>query len=157
MLWKRFRVLILVTTLASAIGCKRNSAEPAPVKKTVAPATVDATQNASENVQQDRESVSPAAEVEGDAQGAAAWAAGMCAKCHTSNGKGGPRAPDLTDNEWLHCDGTVGGIRAVLLSGVPRDKFHDPSRPFEMNPVTNLVPDEKDLNALAVYVHRLSR
>lgn len=84
------------------------------------------------------------------------FATGMCAKCHADDGTGSDRAPDLTDDEWLHCDGSVDGILAVLKSGVPKDKLVDPSRPFGMNPVTNLVKDDAALQALAEYVHGLS-
>ncbi len=90
-------------------------------------------------------------------RGAEAFAAGSCAKCHMKTGRGGERGPDLTDDQWDHCDGSVAGILAVLKSGVPREKLRDPNRPFAMNPVTRLVPDEEDLAALAAYVWTLSR
>jgi mono/diheme cytochrome c family protein len=88
------------------------------------------------------------------AAGMAAWEQGMCSKCHGAAGEGGSRAPDLTDGEWIHCDGSVAGIRQVLVTGVPKDQMKDPSRPFAMNPATNLV---SDIDALAEYVASLSR
>ena len=100
------------------------------------------------------EAVSPSPEQL--ARGANAFERGMCAKCHHEDGKGGKRAPDLTDAEWLHCDGTITGILQVLHTGVSKDCLKDPTRPFAMNPVKNLVPNEQDLNALAAYVWSLS-
>lgn len=91
------------------------------------------------------------------ARGLKAYGVGFCAKCHQADGRGGGRGPDLTDSSWLHCDGSIAGIRGVLLTGVPQEKLKDPSRPFSMNPVTNLIPDEKQLSDLAVYVHSLSQ
>lgn len=90
------------------------------------------------------------------ARGAAAWETGMCAKCHADDATGGDRAPDLTDDQWLHGTGSLDEIRALLDTGVPRDRLVDPSRPFPMNPVTRLVPDPADLDALAAYVLSLS-
>ena len=89
-------------------------------------------------------------------RGAEAWAMGMCSKCHRDDGTGGKRAPNLTDDVWLHCDGSVEGIRSVIVSGVPRDKLKNPDRPFAMNPATNLIKDQKLIDALATYVHALS-
>ena len=86
------------------------------------------------------------------ARGAAAWERGMCSKCHGEEGRGGARAPDLTDDQWLHCDGSVEGILQVLRRGVPKSELKDSTRPFAMNPVSNLVPDADDLAALAAYV-----
>lgn len=90
------------------------------------------------------------------ARGAQAWSTGMCSKCHGVAAKGGIRAPDLTDDTWLHIDGSVPAIRALLVTGVPRDRLIVPDRPFPMNPVPRLVPDEDALDALAVYVAHLS-
>jgi mono/diheme cytochrome c family protein len=90
------------------------------------------------------------------ALGLRAWDQGKCSKCHGANGKGGPRAPDLTDDQWIQCDGSIEGIQTVLNSGVPKERLHDPSRPFQMNPATNLIKDEQSIAALAAYVWSLS-
>jgi len=90
-------------------------------------------------------------------RGAAAYNLGQCAKCHQQDGRGGARGPDLTDAEWLHCDGTVEGIRKVLVTGVPQNKLKDPNRPFQMNPATNLITDDSQLTDLAAYVQSLGR
>lgn len=91
------------------------------------------------------------------ARGLTAYGVGQCSKCHSSGGRGGQRGPDLTDNEWLHGNGSIEAIRKVLISGVPKDKIKDSNRTFGMNPVTNLIPDDKQITDLAIYVHSLSQ
>ncbi len=91
------------------------------------------------------------------ARGAAAYQTGMCFKCHGDDGTGGVRGPNLTDDEWLHADGSVESIQRILRSGVPRDQLKDPGRPFAMNPATNLITDDEAIDALAVYVAQLHR
>lgn len=91
------------------------------------------------------------------ARGAKEFAARGCAKCHLANGQGGVRGPSLIDNVWEHCDGSIKGVSAVLLSGVPQNKLKDPTRPFAMNPVSGLVRGSKELEDLATYVHSLSQ
>jgi len=90
-------------------------------------------------------------------RGAEAYILGQCAKCHQQTGRGGARGPDLTDAQWLHCDGTVEGIRKVLVTGVPQNKLKDANRPFPMNSATDLVTDDQQLTDLAAYVRSLSR
>lgn len=90
------------------------------------------------------------------ARGANVYKVAMCAKCHLANGRGGLRGPDLTDSQWLHCDGSIAGIRKVLVAGVPRTKLKDTSRPFGMNPATNLITDDQQITDLAVYTQSLS-
>jgi mono/diheme cytochrome c family protein len=87
--------------------------------------------------------------------GSVAFQTAMCVKCHGDDATGTKRAPDLTDDEWLHVDGSVEQIRALIVAGVPKDKLKDPDRPFAMNPVTNFIQDEKQIDALAAYVHSL--
>lgn len=90
------------------------------------------------------------------ALGATAYAKGMCAKCHGDDGRGTERGPDLTDDQWQHGDGSVAGILEVFRNGVPKEALADPSRPFGMNPVTTLIEDPAELDALAAYVWTLS-
>lgn len=91
------------------------------------------------------------------ARGLAAYGVGQCAKCHQSDGRGGPQAPNLTDKRWLHGDGSIKAIRKVLISGVPQSKVKDSSRTSGMNPATDLIPDDKQITDLAIYVHSLSQ
>jgi mono/diheme cytochrome c family protein len=88
------------------------------------------------------------------ARGADAYAVGFCAKCHGEQGTGTRRGPDLTDDQWDHCDGSTNGIRQVLVAGVPKSQLVDRSRPHAMNPATNRV-EEAELDALAEFVKSL--
>lgn len=80
-----------------------------------------------------------------------------CDKCHQAGGRGGPRAPSLADDKWLHCDGSIEGIKKVIMTGVPQNKMKDTTRPFPMRAARNLANNEKELADLAAYVHSLSR
>ena len=82
---------------------------------------------------------------------------GFCAKCHNAGGVGGERAPDLTDAEWTQCDGTVDGIRTVIISGVPKDKHSKPGYQFGMNSAAKMNLDDTTIDALATYIHSLSQ
>lgn len=90
------------------------------------------------------------------ALGREAFQTGMCFKCHRPDGTGSKRAPDLTDGEWSHCDGTIEGILGVIRHGVSKAEMVDSSRPFAMNPATNFIKDDDELLALAQYVWSLS-
>ncbi len=63
------------------------------------------------------DSVTPAMVAEGATlfQGA-----GICAACHGPDGTG-LTGPDLTDDEWLHSDGSYESIVERILAGVPAD------------------------------------
>ena len=63
------------------------------------------------------DSVTPAMVAEGATlfQGA-----GICAACHGPDGKG-LSGPNLTDEEWLHSDGSYESIVERILAGVPAD------------------------------------
>lgn len=79
-----------------------------------------------------------------------------CAICHTAEGTGSDKAPDLTDNEWLHSEGDLDGIRRTVWFGVSEEQIKDKSRPFEMNPGGGLDLDRDTLNAVAAYAWSLS-
>lgn len=80
-----------------------------------------------------------------------------CSNCHGNRGRGGRRGPDLTDDEWQHCNGSIEGIKKVILSGVPLNKLKDSTRSNHMKPAINLKTDKEQLNDLAIYVHSLSQ
>jgi len=49
--------------------------------------------------------------------------AGICMACHGMDAKGAPNlGPDLTDDEWLHGDGSFEAIVGQILEGVPLDQ-----------------------------------
>jgi mono/diheme cytochrome c family protein len=91
------------------------------------------------------------------AKGDTTFNTGFCQKCHQTGGVGGERAPDLTDSEWVHCDGTVEGIAKVINSGVPKDKLVNKSYPFNMRAASGMQLSEADVQALAAYVHSLGQ
>ncbi len=91
------------------------------------------------------------------ALGDAAFNDGFCQKCHNAGGIGGDRAPNLTDDEWVQCDGTIEGIRSVIISGVPEEKHSKPGYPFGMNGAAMMKLDDATVDALAAYVHSLSQ
>jgi putative heme-binding domain-containing protein len=44
---------------------------------------------------------------------------GLCSGCHGGAARGG-KGPDLTDQRWIHCDGTDDQIARVIRNGVPK-------------------------------------
>jgi mono/diheme cytochrome c family protein len=79
-------------------------------------------------------------------------AAGNCYTCHGPTGKGTPSGPDLTDGQWLDCDGSYESLVNVIAKGVPRPKRY----PIPMPPTGGvpLTPDQ--VRAAAAYVYSLS-
>lgn len=90
-------------------------------------------------------------------QGATLLAEGTCSRCHARDGSGTNLGPDLTDDEWLHGDGSLEAIRATIAAGVNREQIKDPSRRQPMEPMGRMMIDDDQLNALAAFVWSLSR
>ena len=90
-------------------------------------------------------------------QGAMLLAEGTCSRCHARDGSGTNLGPDLTDDEWLHGDGSLEAIRATIADGVARDQIKDPSRRQPMEPMGRMMIDDDQLDALAAFVWSLSR
>ncbi len=84
------------------------------------------------------------------------FAEGTCTRCHQEGGVGSPRAPDLTDGDWLHGDGSLAGIQDVIFWGVKKSELKDPERPFAMNPEGGMNLEWDEVRALAAYVWSLS-
>lgn len=74
-----------------------------------------------------------------------------CFTCHGQDAKGTPLAPDLTDAQWLHGDGSYSFIVNTVTSGVPTPKQY----PGPMLPMggASLTPDQ--VKAVTAYVHSL--
>jgi mono/diheme cytochrome c family protein len=81
---------------------------------------------------------------------------GSCTRCHREGAIGGERAPNLTDNQWDHGDGSLEAIRETIFWGVRRRDFKDPKRPFEMNPSGGMSLSWDEVRAVAAYVWSLS-
>jgi mono/diheme cytochrome c family protein len=91
------------------------------------------------------------------ATGSGIFNSGSCQRCHMQGGQGSERAPALTDDEWLHSDGDLEGIRATIISGVAEDEFKGGDHPYPMYAMGGMELDEDALNALAAYVWSLSQ
>lgn len=78
---------------------------------------------------------------------------GNCASCHGPEGAGNRVAPDLTDGEWLHGDGSLPAVESVVRTGVP-----DPiDSPVPMPPMGGAALSGEEVSAVSRYVHSLSR
>jgi len=77
---------------------------------------------------------------------------GLCQACHGPDAKGTALAPDLTDDVWLHGDGTVESIVQTVKAGVPQPKEH----PAPMPPMGGAQLTDAEIDAVARYVHSLS-
>jgi mono/diheme cytochrome c family protein len=83
---------------------------------------------------------------------------GACQRCHSKGGVGGQNGPVLTDNQWIHIDGSYDAIVRVVTTGVPKAAVKDSTRRFGMNPrggPMNLTDDQ--VRAVAAYVFSISR
>lgn len=84
---------------------------------------------------------------------------GTCVFCHGVGGRGDlERAPDLTDSEWLHSDGSYEGIVQTIFWGVKKSEMKAVTpRPFSMNPKGGMTLSPDEFQAVAAYVWSLSR
>lgn len=77
--------------------------------------------------------------------------AGLCAVCHGANGEGSI-GPDLTDDEWVHSDGSYDDIVRQILEGVPADKSKSG---VPMPPKGGATLTDEQVRAVAAYVWSL--
>lgn len=127
----------LLTTAAALIVASAPALAQAPSLDTIPPAQVSAMIRA----------------------GSATYNGGTCIFCHAPGGRGsGPRAPDLSDIEWLHSEGDVNGISQTIFWGVKTEdmKAMKP-RPRAMNPKGGMNITFPEVFALSVYVWSLSQ
>ncbi len=80
-------------------------------------------------------------------------AGALCWTCHGPDAKGMKGlGPDLTDKTWLHGDGTVEFVQALVKTGVRKPKKGaTPMPPFGGIPL-----NDSQIAAVATYVHSLS-
>ena len=79
---------------------------------------------------------------------------GLCHACHGPEAKGVPNlGADLSDDEWLHSDGSLEGILATIKQGVTGDKS---STGTLMPPKGGSSLSDDQLRAVATYVWSLS-
>jgi len=79
-----------------------------------------------------------------------------CVRCHGQNGIGGPRAPDLTDQNWIHVDGSYNAIVSLVTTGFTKAEQKDPRYPFTMNPRGGVQLTDDQIRAVSAYVWSLS-
>jgi cbb3-type cytochrome c oxidase subunit III len=79
-------------------------------------------------------------------------AGGTCTACHGQDAKGTAMAPDLTDNTWIHGDGSLSFIEHTVTTGVPQPKSH----PAPMPPMGGASLTPAQIKAVAAYVYSLS-
>ncbi len=91
------------------------------------------------------------------ARGSRLYHGNHCRKCHFSSAIGGPRAPSLADDKWLHCDGSIDGMKKVILAGVAKSAFKNQSRPDAMPAASQMGLSEADVEAIAAYLWMLGR
>lgn len=80
---------------------------------------------------------------------------GICVSCHGPSGEGIPNLGDnLTDDEWLHSDGSYEAIVETIMSGVTAEASTS-GVPMPPRAATNITDDQ--VRAAAAYVWTLSK
>jgi cbb3-type cytochrome c oxidase subunit III len=74
-----------------------------------------------------------------------------CFACHGPDAKGTQLAPNLTDAEWLHGDGTYDFIIKTVTDGVPTPK----NAPAPMAPKGGANLTDEQVRAVSAYVWSL--
>lgn len=77
---------------------------------------------------------------------------GNCATCHGPQGTGTRMGPDLTDAVWLHGDGSLRAIEAVVRTGVPEPA----EAPIPMPAMGGAALTPQEVTAVSGYVYSLS-
>jgi mono/diheme cytochrome c family protein len=107
---------------------------------------------AAETVSWESSAITPQMVALGDSLFHGLIGATSCQACHGADGKQATVAPDLTDAEWLHSDGSWEGIHTTIKSGVMSPKqFQSIMPPFGGAPLT--LPQSR---AVAAYVYKLA-
>lgn len=138
---------------ASADG-NGDTADAAPAQTQVTAAETDAevTEPADAMTQELPEGVTPAMVEEGKGIYSGA---GICMSCHGAAGEGIPNlGADLTDDEWLHIDGSYESIVQNILEGVTAQQSSS-GVPMPAKGGTAITDDQ--VNAVAAYVWTLSK
>jgi len=79
-----------------------------------------------------------------------------CKNCHGIGGGGGARAPSLTDNTWIHIDGSYDAIVRLVTSGFTKAEQVDKQYQFSMNPRGGVNLTDPQIQAVSAYVWSLS-
>ncbi|MGD8727407.1 MAG: c-type cytochrome [Gemmatimonadales bacterium] len=137
----------LLVMAAVAFGCGGDSEQAEPADE--APATMEAA--APEAAEAAQGEITEAMIEEGRTLYAGA---GLCAACHGPNAGGIPNlGTNLTDDEWLHGDGTYESIVDQIMMGVSADQS---STGTVMPPKGGSAITDAQVRAVAAYVYSLS-
>jgi mono/diheme cytochrome c family protein len=140
-----FLFLAATLVLAAACGGEQTADTAAASASPAATAAVDP-------ASLDPKSITPAELALGDSLFHGLIGATSCQACHGPDAKGGTVAPNLTDAEWLHSDGSFGAIYKQIETGVMQPKqYIGVMPPFGGAPLT---PEKH--RAVAAYVYSLS-
>ena len=90
-------------------------------------------------------------------RGAAIYREGTCPVCHQWEGQGNRRGPDLTDDDWLHGDGSLTAVRKAIETGFRHGAGRRFRGKYEMWPLGGMELDQPDVDALTAYVWSLHR
>ena len=161
MMEKKIWGLTLVALVAiglSACGGDANAngdtadAAPAQAQVTAAETDADMAETADAMTQELPEGVTPAMVEEGKG---IYNGAGICMSCHGPTGEGIPNlGANLTDDEWLHIDGSYESIVQNILEGVTAQQSSS-GVPMPAKGGTAITDDQ--VNAVAAYVWTLSQ
>lgn len=88
--------------------------------------------------------------------GSAIFNTRSCKNCHAVNGVGSVRGPDLTDDKWIHIDGSYSAIVSLVTTGFTKAEQVDPKFQFSMNPRGGVDLSDAEIRAVAAYVWSLS-
>jgi mono/diheme cytochrome c family protein len=141
----RLRVLIVPALLAACGG--GDKAPESSASSSPAPAA-----QVAKAVSYDPASITPAMIALGDSIFHGKIGASSCQACHGIGGKDGTAAPDLTDGDWLHSDGSFEGIANTIKTGVMAPK----QAVGVMPPYGGVMLPDDRLQAVAAYVYTLS-
>jgi mono/diheme cytochrome c family protein len=130
--------LPLIFTAVVVGACSHSSAGPSP---SPAPAKV---------------ATPPEVTPEAIAAGSAIFNTKSCKNCHMPNGVGGVRAPDLTDDKWIHIDGSYDAIVRLVTTGFTKAEQVEPKYQFSMNPRGGTNLTDAEIRSVAAYVWSLS-
>lgn len=100
----------------------------------------------------DPANITPAQVALGDSLFHGKIGATSCQACHGVGGKNGAAAPDLTDGNWLHSDGSLQGIFNTIKSGVMAPKEFTGVMP----PYGGVQMSDERTLAVAAYVYKLA-
>jgi mono/diheme cytochrome c family protein len=83
---------------------------------------------------------------------------GGCMRCHGAKGVGAANGPVLADSQWDQLTtGSFAEIRAIIVSGVPKEKIKVTTRPNAMGPRGGRMNlNDAQITAVAAYVWTLS-